>query len=417
MYVIPQGVRTAVPRRPSCWPRHRCRSLAYSNVALRCALRRGSGVKFVQFIAVGYVGFDGRAVRRPARLGVCPPCSTTSRRPPSSWHRRRNATRRWPRWRPCCAGSKHREAAPAVAFLTGSMPGGRIGVGWATLANARVDSGDRSDRSPCSRSPTRSPPSPPRRDAGSARDRTAAIVVPARQGDRTRAAAARRHHRWRAPPGRARRRDDLGCRRRRGRAGGVDPAGLDDDRRPAGRGDARAHRRARRARPHRARAESAGPADAGQPVDRRRSRRSPRPGWPRWSGSSTAPGCRRTDRAARSGLFTRNLNDVTDRLPLHRRDRRPHAGWRSRARRRGARRARRRFPAPLPGHDGRLRRALATGARAGGEQSPAGGGVVCGRSSSTSSTSTDRPSTTSRCRSAASCCRRRCPQTIGCRRS
>ena len=26
------------------------------------------------------------------------------------------------------------EAAPAVAFLTGSMPGGRIGVGWATLA-------------------------------------------------------------------------------------------------------------------------------------------------------------------------------------------------------------------------------------------------------------------------------------------
>ncbi len=31
------------------------------------------------------------------------------------------------------------EVAPAVAFLTGSMPGGRIGVGWAALANARVD--------------------------------------------------------------------------------------------------------------------------------------------------------------------------------------------------------------------------------------------------------------------------------------
>jgi DNA ligase 1 len=31
------------------------------------------------------------------------------------------------------------EAAPAVAFLTGAMPGGRIGVGWATLANARVE--------------------------------------------------------------------------------------------------------------------------------------------------------------------------------------------------------------------------------------------------------------------------------------
>jgi DNA ligase-1 len=31
------------------------------------------------------------------------------------------------------------EAAPAVAFLTGSMPGGRIGVGWATLSGARVD--------------------------------------------------------------------------------------------------------------------------------------------------------------------------------------------------------------------------------------------------------------------------------------
>ena len=31
------------------------------------------------------------------------------------------------------------EAAAAVAFLTGAMPGGRIGVGWATLASARVD--------------------------------------------------------------------------------------------------------------------------------------------------------------------------------------------------------------------------------------------------------------------------------------
>src|SRR5688572_22667950 len=34
------------------------------------------------------------------------------------------------------------EAAPAVAFLTGAMPGGRIGVGWATLANARVAPAD-----------------------------------------------------------------------------------------------------------------------------------------------------------------------------------------------------------------------------------------------------------------------------------
>ncbi|MET0910251.1 MAG: ATP-dependent DNA ligase, partial [Ilumatobacteraceae bacterium] len=34
------------------------------------------------------------------------------------------------------------EAGPAVAFLTGSMPGGRIGVGWATLANARVAAAD-----------------------------------------------------------------------------------------------------------------------------------------------------------------------------------------------------------------------------------------------------------------------------------
>jgi DNA ligase 1 len=31
------------------------------------------------------------------------------------------------------------EVAPAVAFLMGSLPDGRIGVGWATMSNARVD--------------------------------------------------------------------------------------------------------------------------------------------------------------------------------------------------------------------------------------------------------------------------------------
>ena len=63
----------------------------------------------------------------------------------------------------------------------------------------------------------------------------------------------------------------------------------------------------------------------------------------RWSGSSTAPASRSTATATRCALFTRNLNEVTDRLPASStscgRSRRV-----GRARRRGARRARRRPP-------------------------------------------------------------------------
>ncbi len=33
------------------------------------------------------------------------------------------------------------EVAPAVAFLMGSLPDGRIGVGWATMSNATGRSG------------------------------------------------------------------------------------------------------------------------------------------------------------------------------------------------------------------------------------------------------------------------------------
>ena len=88
-------------------------------------------------------------------------------------------------------------------------------------------------------------------------------------------------------------------------------------------------------------------------------------------------------------LYTRNLNDVTDRLggvvdvvarPARRRPR---------ARRRGARRRRRRHTAPVPGHDGRLRRRRARA------PVPAAA-TACRRSSSTSSTPA-RASSTSRC--------------------
>ena len=55
-------------------------------------------------------------------------------------------------------------------------------------------------------------------------------------------------------------------------------------------------------------------------------------------------------------LYTRNLNDVTDRLRRRGRRRAVVAGRRPGARRRGARRHRRGHAAPVPGHDGRLRR-------------------------------------------------------------
>ena len=55
-------------------------------------------------------------------------------------------------------------------------------------------------------------------------------------------------------------------------------------------------------------------------------------------------------------LFTRNLNDVTDRLGGRGRGRAFAARRRSRARRRGAGRRRDGFAATVPGHDGRLRR-------------------------------------------------------------
>ena len=70
---------------------------------------------------------------------------------------------------------------------------------------------------------------------------------------------------------------------------------------------------------------------AGAPIDRHVSRavpcsrcwqhrpltsrtRSPRPGRPRSSGSSTARGCRPIGAMVTCGLYTRNLNDITDRL-------------------------------------------------------------------------------------------------------
>ena len=58
-----------------------------------------------------------------------------------------------------------------------------------------------------------------------------------------------------------------------------------------------------------------GAADAG--VHRHRRRRRAWAGWarPRWSGSSTASGCRCTGPAATCRVFTRSLDDITDRVP------------------------------------------------------------------------------------------------------
>ena len=56
-------------------------------------------------------------------------------------------------------------------------------------------------------------------------------------------------------------------------------------------------------------------ADAGGHRPQTWRRRWPRPARPRWSGSSTAPASRCTATATTSRIFTRNLNDITDRLP------------------------------------------------------------------------------------------------------
>ena len=76
---------------------------------------------------------------------------------------------------------------------------------------------------------------------------------------------------------------------------------------------------------------------------------------PRWSGSSTARGSRSTDTATTSAVFTRNLNDVTDRLPDGRDGRRGAAGASFVLDGEVLGRGRRRRPPRLPGHHEPLR--------------------------------------------------------------
>ena len=160
--------------------------------------------------------------------------STTSPRRRNSSRRPRSATRRSPRSPRCCAGSSRHEAAPAVAFLTGSMPDGRIGVGWATLVERAGRSGDR--RATLTVLEVADALATHRR-ARRARARFAIVTNCCRS---LLGRATEREQRllvgdprWRAAPGCARRRDDVGGRGRRRRSGRVDPAGVDDDRRPA----------------------------------------------------------------------------------------------------------------------------------------------------------------------------------------
>ena len=108
-------------------------------------------------------------------------------------------------------------------------------------------------------------------------------------------------------------------------------------------------------------------------------------------------------------LYTRNLNDVTDRLGGVVEVVRAAARRRSRARRRGARSRRHRHAAPLPGHDGRLRRRR-------DRASVPGAATACRRSSSTSSTPAPA-SSTSRWRRDAKSSPQPCPNSAGCRRS
>ena len=98
-------------------------------------------------------------------------------------------------------------------------------------------------------------------------------------------------------------------------------------------------------------------------------------------------------RAGDVRLFTRNLNDITDRLPGVVSLVAGPAGGRSRARRRGRRVDRGRWAAAVPGHDGRLRRpGRGTDAAVGWPPT-----------SSTSSTRAARRSSTSRCRPGGPC--------------
>ena len=132
-----------------------------------------------------------------------------------------------------------------------------------------------------------------------------------------------------------------------------------------------------------------GPADA-RP-DRRRRRSGPRARRTRRSssGSSTAPASRRTVSGTRCALFTRNLADITDRVPEIV-DAAPSAAGGGRDPRRGGDRARGGRQAPsLPGHDEPLR-------EPGERRTAARDGPALRRSSSTASTWTATTSSTVR---------------------
>ena len=206
------------------------------------------------------------------------------------------------------------EVPVVVAYLSGELRQRRTGVGWASLR----------DLPPPGRTPTL---------GVSEVDATLADVAalagagsqaragtpggrPVRPGDRARAAAAARPAHRRAAPGRARGRDARRRSRRRpavpladvrraamlrGAVGPVAEAAL-----TGGDGGARGVPAAGR---------PPGAADAGVDRHRRRRRAEPAAARPRSSGSSTASGCRCTGPAATCRVFTRSLDDITDRVP------------------------------------------------------------------------------------------------------
>jgi DNA ligase-1 len=203
----------------------------------------------------------------------------------------------------------------AVAWLSGEIRQGRIGVGWSALSTLRGRVSASTPSLTLREVDTALADIATTAGKGSAGGAQRPAAGALRPGHRRRAGLPRAAPRRRAAPGRARRRDARRDRR------GVGPARGRRARAAMLTGSLRETRRAAMGSDGAARSRASRSACIGRcsRCSRRPRTTSPRR-WrssapPRSNGRSMAPGSRRTRRATRSPVYTRALKDVTDSVP------------------------------------------------------------------------------------------------------